>query len=232
MSKDRKVGAFDALADDDSDGEEDIQEDPAAEATFPVADKIITSEDDESGWQLVGKSLEEIRNADPKTNQDDLDLCLICQRGFSAKYRDMELPCSAKCNVEVSVHKKCLNRWRVKSDSCPLCRAALNPPISTSTIQAVTYGSSSCRTEDRATAVTEDRAASATEDGDISSFVFIELDSKSLRSNHTRRVGKANTFKAAQQRKYSIAKRDQQRSAAKAGRGVTFVDDGDDGDDY
>lgn len=205
------MGIFDALADDD---DSDVEEEEAVKVTESLSQQFTaltvdtsiehqSSEDDE-GWHLIRSPRRTRTGSEDETSGTEKPSCFICRRSLTAKFRGIEIPCSRRCNSDIQVHKKCLSQWRAKSESCPLCRAAL-----TSEKKAANMNSSS-----------------NDDDGDIGSFIVIELDAKARRGSAARRSGKALTFKAAKQRQYAMEKRDNQRAQAKR---VTFAEE-DDGD--
>lgn len=55
----------------------------------------------------------------PCTEKD----CSICLENFSVGQLAVRTPCSHM------FHKKCIARWMIKSQSCPLCRADLSKPV-------------------------------------------------------------------------------------------------------
>jgi hypothetical protein len=158
---------------------------------------LVESNDDcvsESEWQIVMR----IPSARAQAESESFT-CLICKRGFSPRHRGEYIPCLIHCNVDVEVHPGCMLRWRQKSESCPLCRGQLTARADA----GQEPGSKPCAVDELS-------------EEDNLSFEFVELDVKARRHQASRRSGKPNSYKVAQQRAYAINKRMSQRGAAKS----------------
>ena len=199
------MSAFGALqsssdSSDDEDGREQESLQMAASSGLQGAGAqgpCDADEDTEGGWLPVR----------PKALEEGDATCFVCSRGFSRRSKAISIPCAALCNPAVQIHRYCLNQWRERNASCPLCRAAL--------------------TESAEPAPRAESAEVAETDGGVS--VEGELDVKARRALPSRRDGKTHTFKASQQRHYAKAKRDAQRAQAKAASGAWAEEGEDDG---
>ena len=185
------MGIFDALQDSDEENSssEGHESDEDAVETSAEVHEENNSVDEADGWVKVSQ-----KGNSHDGFEGDVDACLVCSKPFSNKHRSTVIPCSITCNKEAQIHVKCLKNWRLKSETCILCRAPLLLP-----------------TRPEKKDVSEDDL----EDG-VNALVYLEVDAKNRRRNPAVRNNRTNTYKAAKQRQFSMDKRNAQRAAAKS----------------